>query len=182
MAVELKISVQENCDSIYVFDQTGAYDKKCNKTGWGSPNKYRVSDVVSAHILIYPPGSTEPITVDVYPDFPVENGVGYEILPEDIGLEKFQSGSWRFDYQVRVEGGDVLLYTSCTKLFTKDLECCLDSKRIEVNTENFDSPEVKKSNNTSALFDSAVYNACHGKIEEASKIIEVLYVKCNCPC
>jgi hypothetical protein len=184
MAVELNIYVQENCDSLYVFDQTGKYDKKCNKTGWGSPNKYKLLDAISAEIHIYPPGSEEPIVIDVYPDFPVDNNVGYEILPEDLGLEKFKSGIWRFDYQVRVSknGVEELLFTSCSKFLKNDLKCCLDSKKMKVDTSNFDSPEVKKSNDICALFKSAEYNARHGKLDETEKIIEVLYVKCNCPC
>jgi len=80
MAVELKIKVEENCDSLYLYDVTGKYDKKCNTTGWGRPNEI-ISNAESAEFQIYPPNSEAPIILDVYPDFPVDEMVGYEVLP-----------------------------------------------------------------------------------------------------
>ena len=179
MAVELKISVQENCDSIYVYDQTGKYDKDCNLTGWGSPNQ-NISDATTAEIHVYPPGMETPIVLDLYADFPNDQNWGYEILPSDLGMEKFVSGIWRFDYQVRVNGE--LLFISCHKLLVEDLKCCLEKKRIEINTENFESKEVVEVNSIFALFESAEANACQGKIDESEKIIKTLYNKCNCSC
>ena len=179
MALKLKISVEENCDSLYLFDCTGKYDKKCNPTGWGRPNEI-LSNAESAVVKVYPPEAENPIVLDLYPDFPTENGEGYEILPEDIGSDKFKSGVWKFEYEVRVSG--VLYFVTFYKLLTKDLECCLNDKKVNVDVDNFDSKEVINSNNISALFKSAVLNACRGKIKEAEKIIKFLYIKCSCSC
>lgn len=181
MAVELKISVQENCDSIYLFDLTGKYDKDCNPTGWCSPNE-EILSANTAEIHVYPPGSNSPIILDVYPDFPNSDNVGYEILPVDLGMENFKSGVWRFDYQVRITDDNVLIFTSCHKLLVEDLKCCLEGKRIAVTVDNFESKEVIASNNVFALFESAEANACQGKKDESDKIITTLYNKCNCSC
>lgn len=179
MAVELKIGIEENCDSLFVFDQTGSYDLKCNKTGWGSPNQ-KVTDATGAVLRIYPPNTEDPIIIDVYPDFPNNSMVGYEILPEDLGMEKFVSGIWRFDYVVTTNAGDLII--ACYKQFVEDIKCCLEGKRISVDTSNFESKEVIQSNNMFALFESSKANACEGKIAESEKIMSLLYNKCNCSC
>ena len=182
MAVELKISIEENCDSIYVYECTGKYDKKCNDTGWGHPNDWTVLDATSAELHIYPPKSDDPIILDVYPDFPLDDKAGYEILPEDVGMEKFKSGIWRIDYQVVVDNGQMLLFTSCTTILKEDLACCLNGKALELTVDNFESKEVVSSNNHLALFESALDNASLGNIKETEKIIDYLYNKCNCSC
>lgn len=179
MAVELKISVEENCDSLYLYDRTGKYDKTCNPTGWGRPNDI-LKDAESAEFHIFLPDAEDPIIIDVFPDFPTENGEGIEILPEEIGSTVFVSGIWRFEYHVRINGK--LFTVSFSKLLTKDLECCLNGKEIEIDVDNFESKEVLYSNNLSALFESAVKNSCRGNIKEADKIIKFLYNKCNCSC
>ena len=179
MAVELRISIQENCDSLYVFDETGKYDKTCNPTGWGKIG-CNITDATSAELHFYPPGEDSPIIIDVFPNFPTSDGSGYEVLPSDLGLEKFISGVWRFDYHV-VKSGETLT-SSCQYLLVEDIKCCLETNRVKVNTSNFESKEVIKSNNVFALFESAEINACQGKLKEATKIMNLLYTKCNCGC
>ena len=183
MSVKLKIRVEENSDSIYLFDVTGKYSDKCNKTGWGNPNVL-VATATSAELQIYPPKSTAPIIINVMPDFPVDNNIGYELLPVDLGMTKFESGLWRFDYFVRIftSAGETFLAVSCTKLFTKDIKCCTDKGTMEVTIENFESKEVLKSNGLQSLFTQAVRAACLGKVKEAQKIIDYLYSKCKCNC
>ena len=178
MAVELRISVQENCDSLYVFDETGKYDKTCNKGGWCSPNT-NIDDVVSAELHFYLPGTDTPIVLNVFPDLPNFDGSGYEVLPSDLGLDKFISGIWRIDFRVNTTE---LIYTSCHHMFTNDLSCCLEKNRVKPTPDNFDSKEVIKSNSTFALFEAAKENACLGKISETDKIVKSLYNKCNCSC
>lgn len=179
MAVELKISVEENCDSLYLYDRTGKYKENCNETGWCYPNE-DPSKATSAEFHIYPPGETTPIVIDVYPSLPTAKGYGYEVLPADLGMEKFESGIWRFDYHVRVNG--VLKSASCSKLLVNDVRCCLGSNKLEVSVDNFESEEVVKSNNLFNLFVSAQKNACLGKVDEAQKIIDYLYKACKCSC
>lgn len=183
MSVQPKIRVEENKDSIYLFDVTGKFSEKCNKTGWGSPNS-RITSATSAKIHVYAPKQTVPVILDVYPDFPNEDNVGYEILPADIAQTKIVSGIWRFDYFVTVatSDGETFLAASCQMLFTKDVKCCTDKSTIEVNTENYNDPEVLKSNARQLLLKSAADNACLGNRKEAQKIIDHLYTKCKCKC
>ncbi len=138
MALELKISVEENCDSLYLYDRTGRYDEKCNPTGWGLPNE-QLSNATSAEFKVYPPKMDQPIVFNVFPDFPDDRNHGYELLPEDINVEKFESGIWRFDYCVVVSGK--LYVVSCQKLLVKDVSCCLGEKKIDIDVDNFESDE-----------------------------------------
>lgn len=183
MSVQLKIRVEENKDSIYLFDMTGKHTEKCNETGWGSPNP-RITTATSAKIHVYAPKETVPVILDVYPDFPNEENVGYEILPADIAQTKLMSGIWRFDYFVTIATpqGETLLSASCQMLFTKDVKCCTDKSTMEVTVDNYNDPEVVKSNSRQLLFQSALDNACLGNTKEAQKIIDHLYVKCKCKC
>ena len=179
MAVELKIKVRENCDSLYLFDITGKFDLKCNKTGWCAPNE-EIDDVTAAEFQIYPPNTTTAIIVDVFPDLPSFDDLGFEILPVDLGMEVFKSGIWRFDYFVRING--VLFTVSCSKLLVEDLRCCLSKEKVPITVDNFESKEVAKSNDLNALFEAALCNSKEGLTAKAQKIIDFLYNQCNCSC
>lgn len=183
MSTKLKIKVEENKDSIYLFDMTGKYNERCNKGGWGNPNQ-DISLATSAELHVYVPGAAAPVIINVFPDFPDTENRGYEILPVDIGLTKLPSGIWRFDYYVRTfsSTGETLYSVSCQRLFTKDVKCCLDKSGIKVSTDNFESKEVQKANTLHNLFLGAEDNACHGHVKEAQKIIDYLYTKCKCNC
>lgn len=178
-----KIKVQEKKDLVYFFDMTGSYTEKCNKNGWGYPNQL-LKDATSAEIQIYPPKQDTPIVLNIYPDFPNDKNMGYEILPVDLSRTKFESGLWRFDYFIRIfnSAGETLIPTSCTMLFTKDVKCCIDKSSIEVNVDNYNSKEVAESNAMQAMFTAAVDAACLGKLKEAQKLIDYLYSKCKCNC
>ena len=180
MSVELNIYVEENCESLHFFDQTGKYDPKCNPTGWCKPN-IDISEAVGAEVRIYSPKTTTAIVLDLYPSFPVKKTTGYEILPEDIGAEKFVSGIWKFEYFVTLKDG-TLLTQSCYKLLKNDILCCIEGKTVDADTTNFGSDSVKKSNKMNNLFLSAEKLSCKGDIDKAQEIIDFLYVKCNCKC
>lgn len=181
--VKPKIRIEENKDSIYLFDMTGKFAEKCNKEGWGTPNQL-LNTATAAEFQIYPPKATAPIIVNVFPDFPTDLNMGYELVPQDLGRTKFESGLWRFDFFVRIFNslGETLLPVSCTMLFTKDVKCCIDKSSIEVNIDNYESKEVAESNALQHLFSAAVDAACLGKVKEVEKIIDHLYSKCKCNC
>jgi len=179
MSVELNISVQENCDSLYFFDRTGKYDEVCNPTGWCPPNETIATDA-TAELQIYLPKTEVPIILSLPGDFPSMDNEGFEILPEDLELEKFVSGVWRFDYFVRNNG--VLLTASCSKLLVEDIKCCINGKKVEVDVSNFDSKEVKEFNEVYNLFKGAISASKNGKIDKADKIIDHLYKRCKCKC
>ena len=180
MSVALKISVTENCSSLWLFDRTGKYDPKCNPGGWCPPNQ-NIEDATRAEFHLYPPKTDQPIILDVYPSFPTMEKEGYEVLPEDIGADKFVSGMWRFDYFVWVNG-EMLQGVSCQKLLVEDIKCCINGKQVDVNTDNFDSKEVKEFNEVYNLFKGAKSASKSGKVSEAQKIIDFLYKRCKCKC
>lgn len=180
MSVELKIYVEENCDSLYLFDQTGKYDSKCNKNGWCGPN-IDISEVVAATFEIYLPKTDDSISIDVFPSLPSKSVYGWELLPKDIGEEEFVSGIWRFDYLVTLKDGTILM-ASCSKLLKKELLCCMEKKAISADVSNFESDDVMNSIKADNLFLSAEANAKHGNIKEAQEIIDYLHIKCKCKC
>lgn len=183
MGLRVKIRVEENSKSVYIFDVTGKHAKPCNETGWGIPNK-ELKYATSAELHVYVPKSEVPLKFNLYPDFPNSDNVGYEKVPADFGMTKLISGVWRFDLLVRVfdHHGETMCHASCQKLFKKDVACCLSEGAVKANTENFESKEVVKSNNLWNLFRAAEDAASHGRVKEAQKIIDYLYTKCNCHC
>lgn len=179
MSVELKIKVEENCGAIYFFDATCAYSK-CNKTGWGRPNK-GIEGAYDAKLFVYPPKTDTPIEIALSADFPSLTVLGYEILPEDLGLEKITSGIWRFDYQIR-DCESVLMYTSLSKLLYDEVACCVYKSMSTLEICDFDSEKIKDSNLAYMKLEAAKDAACNGLVKEAQKIIDHLHVKCNCGC
>lgn len=181
--LELQISIQENCSSLYLFECTGKYDRVLNSCGWGGLNG-QTRDAISAYYDIYPPGSADPIRLNLPDDFPSDCKIAYEILPHDLSMEAFVSGLWKFNYFVEMPGEtENVVYTATeTTLLTKDLECCIASKQLDLDINNFESNEVVEVNNLFALLESAKENACIGKVSKVEKMINYLYAKCRCNC
>ena len=71
MAEFLKINIDADKCSLYVFETTGKYLASCNKGGWGHPNA-KTADVIKAEMHVYLPKSTVPVVINVYPDFPTD--------------------------------------------------------------------------------------------------------------
>ena len=92
----LEFNVEAGKDFFHVYDRTGSYGKK-NKGGWGSPND-KVSDVKSAKVRIYLPGSDDYIEVDVFPNLPNTDCIGFEIIPNDLNLDAFDPGVYKFEF------------------------------------------------------------------------------------
>ncbi len=107
--------------------------------------------------------------------------MGWEILPEDLGLEKITSGIWRFDYQVRDCEGS-LVYTSISQLLSDEVSCCVYKSISNLNICEFDSDEIKDSNLMYMKLQAAKDAACNGLVKEAQKIIDHLHIKCKCGC
>lgn len=181
MAVKLKLRVEENCDSLYIFDVTGKYNKKCNTGGWGNPNE-KLCNVKSAKIVIYPPKQEAGIEIDVFPYLPNNDECGYEVLPADLGMENFQSGIWRFDFRITYGNDNTLIFSSRTNFLKYNLECCLAKKMVDADLSNYESEEVSKINNLYLLLESAEANHCKGSDIKAQEIIDTLNAKCNCKC
>lgn len=180
MSVALQITIEERCNVLWLRDITGKYDPQCNPGGWCMPNE-DISQATNSEWHIYPPGSDSPIIINCFPSFPTQNKEALEVLPEDLGMEEFPSGVWRFDYYVWIDGA-MIQPVSCQKLLTYSVSCCLSKKKMEVDVDNFESKEVVEYNRLCLLLESAKCNAKLGKTKEAQKIIDFLKKKCKCKC
>ena len=179
MAELLQLSVEADKGAIHVFDKTGKYQKKCNEGGWGDPN-LRVTDITKAEISVFPPGASEPISVvDVYPVFPNDSGIGFEILAQDLGLEKIISGIWKFEYRASNDDG-VSLAATCYALFDAVVECCIEKRKAGLDPYDASSDANKKTVELETLLDNARWAACEGLLDQAQKIITYIDLQCKC--
>lgn len=178
----LKFSVDAGKDFFHLHDQTGGKGKK-NKTGWGSSPNTPLSDVVSAIVKIYPPKSEgEPIAiVDVYPYLPNKECIGYEVIPEDLGLESFDPGIWNFGLEVTLYNG-VVLAEDCWIFYWQPLLCCIEKKKMKTSLLDASSPKAKKVLELEALLEKAKDCSCAGKRDCAQEISDYIWTNCGCCC
>ncbi len=175
----VKFNVEAGKDFFYVYDNTGSYGKK-NKTGWGSPND-KISDVTSAKVRIYLPGEETYTEVDVLPNLPNTDCVGLEILPEDIGIEEFPPGVFKFEYVITLFNGLTLSQT-CYIFFYQPLECCITKRKMQTNLNDASSDKAKNVLELEALLDNAKWCACSGKMDCAQEISDFIWTNCGCCC
>lgn len=181
MAEELCISVKADKTAIYVFDKTGKYQKKVNEGGYGDPN-IRLSDVTRAEIRVFLPESEEPIVIDVYPSLPSDEGIGFEILAQELGLEEITSGIWKIEYWIFYnQGGEELSFcTSCYTFFDTLIACCIDDMKKQSDVSDPSSEANKKIAELETLFDNATWAAAHGDLETAQRIAKHISLQCKC--
>ena len=178
--LELKIHITENCNSLYLIECTGKYDRECNVGGWGVLNG-QTRNATSAYYEIYTPGSTTPLTYAISTDFPSDCKLGYELFPHNLSMEAFVSGIWKFEYFVLMDD-ETLHKATCSVFLTKDLECCIGGDQLNVDTSNFESEKVANVSKLFNLLESAKKNACMGNESKVMEIVDYLYAKCRCNC
>jgi len=176
----LKLKVEAGKDFFHVYDKTGKYDKKKNKGGWGSPN-YNVSEVTEARVKIFFPDNDIPSEVDVFPNLPNKDCIGFEIIPDDVGLDEFPPGVIRFELHVLLYNG-VSLVDDCYIFYYQPLECCISKKAMNTDILDASSPEALKVIELQTLLKDAKRCACGGKMECAQEISEYIWINCNCCC
>jgi hypothetical protein len=175
----LKFNVEADKDFFHDYDRTGAYSKK-NKGGWGSPN-HELSDVKSAKVRIYLPEATTFIEVDVFPYLPNTKCVGMEIIPNDLNLDAFDPGVYKFEFINYLHNGLTLCET-CYIFFWQPLECCISKKRMNTDLNDASSPEALKVLELEALLNNAKWCACGGKMDCAQEISDYIWTNCGCCC
>lgn len=176
----LEFNVEAGKDFFHVYDRTGKYSKKKNKGGWGSPND-KLSDVVSAKVNIYLPGIEAPMEVNVFPSLPNDECVGFQIVPDDLKLDAFDPGVYKFEYVLLLSNGLTLCET-CYYFFYQPLECCISSKKMGTNLMDASSEEALKVLELEALLENAKWCACAGKIDCAQDISDFIWTNCGCCC
>jgi len=179
MAEVIKLSVEADKKAIFVYDATGAYDEECNSGGWGTPN-LEPSDIEEATVEVFPPESETGIIINVIDALPNKDGIGFEILAEDLGLSEITSGVWKFVYRVKTVANEFEQQFSVTKYFDDVIACCIDSKKKSVSYSNTISEEVKKLVELETLFDNARWAACNGDMYAAQTIANYILTQCKC--
>lgn len=183
MAVEPKICVEGDLDSLYVYDVTGVKSSD-NPNGWGPSNK-SFTDIDSAVLEIWRPGDSDPVEVDPYPSLPNDSGVGWEVPKEDLLLGSIKSGVYRVRVTYRdeddtLEDGSVWEKVHNYYYLSKvALECCLRDKGRSTDVLD-DKKERDKYWELTMLFDTMMWNACYGQMSQAQRIAEYLNLQCRC--
>lgn len=182
MAEVLQLVVEADKGALYVFDKTGKYKKKVNEGGWGIPN-FQVSDITKAELTVYPPESEEPIVIDVYPHLPNDEGVGFEILAQEFGLDQIKSGVWKSELRLYHSPGqpneEVLCVTSYD-FFDDVIKCCIESKKKTVDETDPSSKESRHIVELETLLWNANNAACKGDIEKAQRLAKLIELQCKC--
>lgn len=178
--VNLKFEVEAGKDFFHFYERTGIYDKKNNEHGWNGPNS-KIEQVSSAVIRIYLPKKEDYIEVVVFPNLPRTDCVGMEIIPQDISMDSFPPGVYRFDYVVGFNNGHKI---SQSHFFfhIEPLCCCISKKRGKTSLLDASSENAKKVIELEALFDNAVWASCIGDMDGAQEISDLIWTKCGCCC
>jgi len=175
----LKFNVEAGKDFFHVYDRTGSYGKK-NKGGWGLPNN-KTSDVKSAKVRIYLPGVETFMEVDVFPYLPNTDCIGMEIIPNDLNLDAFDPGVYKFEIVYELHNGLTLCET-CYIFFWQPLACCIEKKKMQTDLNDASSPKALKVLELEALLKNAKACACGGRMECAQDISDYIWTNCGCCC
>lgn len=179
MAEVIKLSVEADKKAIFVYDATGAYDKGCNSGGWGTPN-LEPTDIEEATVEVFPPESETGIIIDVIDALPNKDGIGFEILAEDLGLSEITSGVWKFVYRLKSVANEFEDQFSITKYFDDAIACCVDKMMVNTNLSQITSEENTKRLEMEILLDNARWAACKGDMTGAQTIANHIRLKCKC--
>lgn len=183
MANEIKIDVSSDCQSAIIYDQSGAFSECCNDTGWGEPN-LKITDISESYLLIKGPTMSSAKKIDTTGIFPSDNGLGFEVLAEDLGLQKLESGVYTVElvclYQPNDPDLSETFQTKCYFLFSECLKCCIENKMAKVDITDVDSKETQMAIKMRDLYINMVWAAKHGKYKDADKIAEYLRNLCDC--
>lgn len=179
MAEVIKLRVESDKKAIFVYDATGSYSANCNQGGWGAPN-LEPSDIEEATVEVFPPESEEGIVIDVFPALPNDNGTGFEILAEDLGLSEITSGVWKFVYRVSSVANNFEQQFSISKYFDEVIACCVDSMVVNADFNDIMSGKNKTKIEMEILLESARWAACMGNLKDAQKIANHINLHCKC--
>jgi len=183
MAFQNSLCVESSKDSIFLFDNTGIFDPDNNPEGFGAPNP-EVADFDQAVVEITPPGVDEPFIIDVFPVLPNINDVGFEVLPEDVGLETIISGKWILKYiltDVDTDPDTIVSVENC-EIFFDEVACCVHKLAAQVDPDDVKSEASQRGLDLELLLRNARRAACCGQLNDAVRIIKYLDSQCKCLC
>jgi hypothetical protein len=178
--VNLKVKVEAGKNFFHFYDKTGSYDKNKNPNGWNGPNN-QISSVSNAVVRVYLPKQDNYTEVVVFPNLPRTDCVGMEIIPEDISLDSFPPGVYRFEYVITFQNGYEIAESKYL-FHIEPLCCCVEKRRAKTDLKNPSSDLTKKYMEMAMLLDNVQYAACAGRMDEAQEICDSLWTKCGCCC
>jgi hypothetical protein len=185
MGLTYKISAIEEKDSFIIYDCTGNNSQK-NPGGFGPPNP-EIKQITDSYFLITPPQFTQPFKIDVTGDFPNEEGLGYEILPFMVGQtgNQIYSGEWKIKAVISgtdKKGKKFTKTAVCNKIFTKQVECCVDKLMPIVNKNAFKDEKQKRAIELHNLLENVLWAIEHdcGVTSEITQTIAYLQAQCVC--
>ena len=179
MAESIKLSVEADSKAIFVYDETGSYDKSCNPGGWGAPN-LEPSDVETVTLEVYKPESTTATSIDVTTAFPNKDGIGFEILASDLGLTEITSGVWKFVYTTSSPSCAFTDTFTIQVLLDDVIACCVDKLLVDTNAANLLSESNTKKVEMEILLNNARWAAEKEDFTGAQKIAKHLNLQCKC--
>ncbi len=182
MDIELRLKVEGDRGAIYVFDETGKFQNKINEGAWGEPN-LRIEDITKAEVSVFLPESEEPIIIDVHPSLPNDQGIGFEILAKDLGLEEITSGVWKFELRVFHNPGQAneeVFVDVVYKFFDHVIACCIEERKHKFDALDVSSDDNKKTVELDTLLANARWAACASKLEAAQRIAKFIRLQCDC--
>lgn len=175
MGLILKISVEEQENSFYVYECTKNY----------GPTTLKSSDIINSFLFVQTPEDTSeyPWKIDVFGSLPNTDNIAYEVLPSQIGLNnELSSGLYKIKLVHQFSGkngGTVTKTAFTTEVFYNNIACCIDKKIPNVD-QNVNSEENKMIIDLSNMLVGVKEQARQGFFEKANKTIEYMKLQCKC--
>lgn len=146
---------------------------------------YKIDDIIIAFLEVQPPSSTEkyPFKITTYPDFPNKDEIDFEVLPFDVGMKELESGEWKFKLSIVFRtktGGSVTKTALLSKIFIKNVECCIDKRSPELNAGALKDEKQKAILELSNMLENVHRQIEKGLTGEAIKNIDYLKAHCKC--
>ena len=178
MALVLSINVREYIDSINVQDATGIYDATNNPYGYGAPNG-TIAGATSATLTFTMPDATV-VVINAYPSLPINDKSYYEVTLADLGVDFIESGYWTILYTVVISG---TTYTAtCTCLFTKNAQCCVDKRQLKITPDNAGDSFSIETLTLNNMIEAAKAADDQSLTDFATNTIEYVKTKCEGCC
>lgn len=185
MALNLQISATEKNNSFLIQDCTGRFGPD-NQGGYGGKN-YNISEATKATLYIQTPQDTQPYPnqVDVTGFLPNIDETTFEIYASEINQTGayLVGGKYKFKIEIvfTVNGIPKTVTGYSVAVFSRGVECCVDSLTNALDKNAFATPEGRKKIELSTLMDAALIQIKNGLYDEASTNIEYVQAQCNCP-
>ena len=181
MGLRLSISALEQKNSFIVTDCTGKYSNS-NQYGFGIPNNITIDSIETSTLEIITP-KKDVFTIEIQPgDFPNEEGIGYEVIPQMLSMQEIESGEYNIKLLITGTDKKGVSFTKTAvhkSFFTNSVSCCVD-KMISKNIGTENKEKKKEMYELNNLINSMNDSICCEKFYNATKIVDLLKEKCSC--